>query len=68
MYDPQGSPLLQGCRDNKGANLWRFDLRPQTSTPSDTEKDIQAFTVVTYVVWPLHASLQPISYGIGKHL
>ena len=40
--------MLQGWRDNKGAKLWRFSLRPQTATTSDTKEDGQAFTVVPY--------------------
>ena len=46
MYDPQGLPLLQGWRDNTGAKLWRFSLRPQNPTPSFTEENGQALTVV----------------------
>ena len=34
IYDPQGLPLLQGRRYNKGAKLWRSSLSPQSSTPS----------------------------------
>ena len=48
IYEPQVIPLLQVWRDNKGANLWRFSLCPQTSTPSATEEDIQASTLVSY--------------------
>ena len=48
IYDPQGSPLIQGWWDNTGAKLWRFAPRPQNSTPYATEEDRQAFTVVPY--------------------
>ena len=48
IYDPQGSPLLQGWRYNIAAKIWRFALCPQNSTPSNTEEDRQAFTVVPY--------------------
>ena len=46
IYDPQGIHLLQGWIENKGTKLWRFDLRPQSPTPSSVEKYGQAFTVV----------------------
>ena len=46
IYDPQLLPLLQGWRDNKGAKLWLFSLRPQSSTPSSTEEDGEEFTIV----------------------
>ena len=48
IYDSQGSPLIQGWRDNTGAKLWRFVLHHQNPTPSDTEEDRQAFTAVPY--------------------
>ena len=47
IYDPQGIPFLQGRRDNTSAKLWCFYLRPQSSTPSSTEEDKQAFTIIT---------------------
>ena len=46
IYDPQGLPLLQVWQDNTGAKIWRFALRPQSSTPSCTEEEVQAFTIV----------------------
>ena len=46
IYDPQGLPLLQGWRDNIGANIWPFSLRTKISTPSYAEEVGQVFTVV----------------------
>ena len=48
VYEPQGIPFLQGWRYNTDAKLWRFALCPQNSTPSATEEDIQASTLVSY--------------------
>ena len=48
IYDPQGSPLPQGWRENICAKLWNFALHPKNSTPSNTKEDRQAFTIVPY--------------------
>ena len=49
VYEPQGSPFLQGWWYNTDAKLWRFAFCPQNSTPSATEEDRQAFIFVPYV-------------------
>ena len=48
MYDLNGRPLLEVWKDNTGAKLWRFSLRPQNFTPFATKEDIKAFTFVPY--------------------
>jgi len=62
VFSPDGSPILQGWRDEAGAKLWRFALRPDKDDLPPRRADTQASSLAAYSAYDLPSVVALVRY------